>query len=248
MRSRPRPGPSRVNWTHRDRLAPAGRGSKDGIRHEPRAVEAYRRPRPVPGRSGRPPAATGNVRFRPSGRAAHEPLLGPPDRGQLSRPRRTAHGRQHDPGPLDRRRSGGAWTRCIQRRPRTSSSRSDLMWYPVEGNNRRRLAPDGMVAFGRPKGNRKLVRPAPSKAAIPPQVVFEVLSPGNRKRAMDYKRKIYETDTGSRNTTSSTPTRSRSRSEVWLREGETLSGRSRPTRRRAGSARGWASGSSWART
>ena len=30
----------------------------------------------------------------------------------------------------------------------------DLLWYPVEGNNKLRQAPDAMVVFGRPKGDR----------------------------------------------------------------------------------------------
>ena len=30
----------------------------------------------------------------------------------------------------------------------------DLLWYPVEGNNKTRRAPDAMVVFGRPKGYR----------------------------------------------------------------------------------------------
>src|SRR5580658_4407713 len=30
----------------------------------------------------------------------------------------------------------------------------DLFWYPVEGNDNIRLAPDTFVAFGRPKGHR----------------------------------------------------------------------------------------------
>ena len=30
----------------------------------------------------------------------------------------------------------------------------DLLWYPVEGNNKLRVAPDALVAFGRPKGYR----------------------------------------------------------------------------------------------
>ena len=30
----------------------------------------------------------------------------------------------------------------------------DLLWYPVEGNNKRRMAPDVLVAFGRPPGHR----------------------------------------------------------------------------------------------
>ena len=67
----------------------------------------------------------------------------------------------------------------------------NLMWYPVKGLNRRRLAPDAMVVFGRPKGYRKSYIQH-REAGIGPQVAFEVLSPGNRKRAMDYKRSIYE--------------------------------------------------------
>ncbi len=30
----------------------------------------------------------------------------------------------------------------------------DLLWYPVEGDNKTRQAPDAMVVFGRPKGKR----------------------------------------------------------------------------------------------
>lgn len=30
----------------------------------------------------------------------------------------------------------------------------DLLWYPVQGDNKTRQAPDVMVAFGRPKGDR----------------------------------------------------------------------------------------------
>lgn len=30
----------------------------------------------------------------------------------------------------------------------------DLLWYPVQGNNKLRIAPDALVAFGRPKGHR----------------------------------------------------------------------------------------------
>ena len=68
---------------------------------------------------------------------------------------------------------------------------SNLMWYPVKGNNRRRLAPDVMVAFGRPKGYRRSYIQHRERG-VAPQVVFEILSPGNRKRVMDFKRKIYE--------------------------------------------------------
>ena len=30
----------------------------------------------------------------------------------------------------------------------------DLLWYPVEGDNKTRQAPDTLVVFGRPKGDR----------------------------------------------------------------------------------------------
>lgn len=54
----------------------------------------------------------------------------------------------------------------------------DLLWYPVEGDNKTRAAPDVMVVFGRPKGDRGSYQQW-QEENIPPQVVFEVLSPGN---------------------------------------------------------------------
>ncbi|WP_372673848.1 hypothetical protein [Cylindrospermopsis raciborskii] len=35
----------------------------------------------------------------------------------------------------------------------------DLFWYPAKGSNRIKLAPDTMVVFGRPKGQRGSYRP-----------------------------------------------------------------------------------------
>ena len=67
----------------------------------------------------------------------------------------------------------------------------DLLWYPVEGNNKLRLAPDAMVAFGRPKGDRGSYRQW-QEDNIAPQVVFEILSPGNRQGKMQEKFKFYE--------------------------------------------------------
>lgn len=55
----------------------------------------------------------------------------------------------------------------------------DLLWYPVEGDNKTRIAPDAMVVLGRPAGYRGSYRQW-EEARIAPQVVFEVLSPGNR--------------------------------------------------------------------
>lgn len=67
----------------------------------------------------------------------------------------------------------------------------DLLWYPVEGDNKTRQAPDAMVVFGRPKGDRGSYRQW-AEDNIAPQVVFEILSPGNRLKAMAHKLKFYE--------------------------------------------------------
>ncbi|MBE9115141.1 Uma2 family endonuclease [Lusitaniella coriacea LEGE 07157] len=67
----------------------------------------------------------------------------------------------------------------------------DLLWYPVEGNNKLRQAPDAMVVFGRPKGDRGSYKQW-EEGNIAPQVVFEVLSPGNRLKAMAHKLQFYD--------------------------------------------------------
>ena len=67
----------------------------------------------------------------------------------------------------------------------------DLLWYPVRGDNKTRMAPDAMVAFGRPKGDRGSYRQW-VEGDIPPQVVFEVLSPGNRAGKNVRKFRFYE--------------------------------------------------------
>ncbi len=67
----------------------------------------------------------------------------------------------------------------------------DLLWYPVEGNNKLRQAPDVMVAFGRPKGYRGSYQQW-REENIPPQVVFEIWSPGNRPSQMAKKFAFYQ--------------------------------------------------------
>lgn len=67
----------------------------------------------------------------------------------------------------------------------------DLLWYPVEGDNKTRIAPDVMVVFGRPKGDRGSYQQW-REDNIPPSVVFEVLSPGNRLPEMLNKLRFYE--------------------------------------------------------
>lgn len=67
----------------------------------------------------------------------------------------------------------------------------DLLWYPIEGDNKTRIAPDAMVVFGRPKGDRGSYKQW-LEDDLPPQVVFEVLSPGNTKAEMTRKLQLYE--------------------------------------------------------
>lgn len=49
----------------------------------------------------------------------------------------------------------------------------DLLWYPLKENIEICTAPDAMVVFGRPKGDRGSYAQA-NEDNIPPQVVFEV--------------------------------------------------------------------------
>ncbi len=67
----------------------------------------------------------------------------------------------------------------------------DLLWYPTQGNNVTRAAPDAMVAFGRPKGDRGSYQQW-KEGNIAPQVVFEVRSPGNSQTEMDKKLVFYD--------------------------------------------------------
>lgn len=67
----------------------------------------------------------------------------------------------------------------------------DLLWYPVEGSPEIRVAPDVMVAFDRPKGDRGSYKQW-LEGNIAPQVVFEILSPGNRLKEMTKKLQFYD--------------------------------------------------------
>ncbi len=66
----------------------------------------------------------------------------------------------------------------------------DLLWYPVEGQPQVRQAPDVFVAFGRPKGDRGSYKQW-EEGNVAPQVVFEILSPGNRLQEMAKKFQFY---------------------------------------------------------
>jgi Uma2 family endonuclease len=68
---------------------------------------------------------------------------------------------------------------------------SDLFWYPREGEPGVRTAPDVLVVFGRPKGDRGSYRQW-EEDDLPVTVAFEVLSPGNDYWEMADKRAFYE--------------------------------------------------------
>jgi Uma2 family endonuclease len=67
----------------------------------------------------------------------------------------------------------------------------DLFWYPVAGNPNIKQAPDTLVVFGRPKGDRGSYKQW-EEGNIPPQVVFEILSPGNKTKEMAKKLLFYQ--------------------------------------------------------
>jgi Uma2 family endonuclease len=67
----------------------------------------------------------------------------------------------------------------------------DLLWYAEEGNPKERLAPDALIAFGRPKGYRGSYKPW-AENGVEPQVVFEVLSPSNTRAEMEKKLLFYQ--------------------------------------------------------
>jgi Uma2 family endonuclease len=67
---------------------------------------------------------------------------------------------------------------------------ADLFWYPIYGDPTNVLAPDLMVVVGRPKGDRPSYKQW-EEENIPPQVVFEILSPGNTERDRAKKLRFY---------------------------------------------------------
>ena len=67
----------------------------------------------------------------------------------------------------------------------------DHFWYPVKGHPEIRQAPDVMVVLGRPKRHRGSYKQW-EEGNIPPQVVFEVVSPSNTREEWDAKLAFYE--------------------------------------------------------
>lgn len=95
----------------------------------------------------------------------------------------------------------------------------DLLWYPVPDRQIiGPVAPDVLVAFGRPKGKRGSYKQW-EEDGIAPQVVFEILSPSNSRKEMADKRDYYERY-GVEEYYLYDP--DRNRLEIWRREGERL--------------------------
>jgi Uma2 family endonuclease len=67
----------------------------------------------------------------------------------------------------------------------------NILWYPVEGEPTIRIGPDVLVAIGRPKGDRGSYRNW-EEGNQAPQIIFEILSPGNRPGEMRRKLLFYQ--------------------------------------------------------
>ncbi|GIV18532.1 MAG: hypothetical protein KatS3mg023_0283 [Armatimonadota bacterium] len=68
---------------------------------------------------------------------------------------------------------------------------ADLLWYPERGHPEIRIAPDVLVVFGRPKGDRTAYRQW-REENTPLHVVFEMMSPSNRFHEMMEKLAFYD--------------------------------------------------------
>lgn len=66
----------------------------------------------------------------------------------------------------------------------------DLFWYPIQGHPEVVVAPDVLVALGRPKGERRSYKQW-EEGGVAPQVVVEVMSPSNTARDMMLKAAFY---------------------------------------------------------
>jgi Uma2 family endonuclease len=67
---------------------------------------------------------------------------------------------------------------------------SDVLWYPIKGDNQARCAPDLLVAFGRPRRHRRSYEQW-EEDNIAPQIVLEVTSSKERTRDLDLKFEFY---------------------------------------------------------
>ena len=95
---------------------------------------------------------------------------------------------------------------------------ADLFWYPIKGHPEIRTAPDGLVVFGRPKGDRGSYRQW-EEDNIPVTVAFEILGPSMTAEVQAGKRAFYDRH-GVEEYYVYDP--DRTTLEVYLRQGEAL--------------------------
>ena len=95
----------------------------------------------------------------------------------------------------------------------------DLLWYPVEGQRNVRQAPDVMVVFGRPKGDRTSYLQW-KEDNLPPQVTFEIASQSNTKYELEVKKLNFYQRYGVQEYYVFYPLRERLRG--WQRQGDQL--------------------------
>ncbi|WP_204101972.1 MULTISPECIES: Uma2 family endonuclease, partial [Spirulina sp. CCY15215] len=88
----------------------------------------------------------------------------------------------------------------------------------IEQEEPQRQAPDVMVVLGRPKGDRGSYLQW-EEDNVAPQVAFEILSPGNRKKDMETKFKFYQ-EHGIEEYYLYNP--KKNRLQGWLRKGKKL--------------------------
>ena len=100
----------------------------------------------------------------------------------------------------------------------------DLFWYPVEGRSDICVAPDVLVAIGRPKGKRGSYQQW-REDNIAPQVVFEIISPSNTMPEMARKVRFFQ-QYGVQEYYVYDP--EENTLDVWEREGDRLVGGSSP--------------------
>ncbi len=96
----------------------------------------------------------------------------------------------------------------------------DHFWYPVEGFPGIRTAPDAMVVFGRPDGERRSYLQW-REDNIAPQVVFEIWSYSNRRGDKERKLEFYDRH-GVEEFYALDPRPSKRTAQGWLRQNNAL--------------------------
>jgi Uma2 family endonuclease len=95
----------------------------------------------------------------------------------------------------------------------------DLLWYPVQGQRNLNQAPDVMVVFGRPKGDRTSYLQW-KEDNLPPQVTFEIASQSNTQQELEVKKFNFYQRYGVQEYYVFYPLRERLRG--WQRQGDQL--------------------------